>query len=66
MGKEIQTEILINTLSEKIWSILTKFENYPAWNPFIKSIEGEVKVGNKINVRIEPPQSKAMTFRPGF
>ena len=64
MIKKIKTEILINATPEKIWSILTKFENYPNWNPFIKSIYGEIKVGSKIKVRIEPPQAKGMTFTP--
>lgn len=64
MAKEIKTEILINATPEKVWSILTNFDNYPNWNPFIKSIKGEVKVGNKIIVRIEPPESKGMTFKP--
>lgn len=64
MAKEIKTEILINATAEKVWSILTNFENYPNWNPFIKSIKGDVKVGNKITARIEPPEAKGMTFKP--
>ena len=64
MAKEIKTEILINTTPEKVWTIFTNFENYPNWNPFIKSIKGEVKVGNKITARIEPPEAKGMTFKP--
>lgn len=64
MAKEIDTEILIDATPEKIWAILTKFENYPDWNPFIKTINGEVKVGNKITTRIDPPNSKEMTFKP--
>ena len=64
MAKEIKTEILINATPEKVWSILTDFDNYPNWNPFIKSIKGDVKVGNKITVRIEPPEAKGMTFKP--
>jgi hypothetical protein len=64
MAKEIKTEILINATPEKVWSILTNFEQYPNWNPFIKPITGEAKVGNKISVRIEPPLSKGMTFKP--
>ena len=40
MAKEIKTEILINAAPEKVWSILTNFEKYPDWNPFIKSING--------------------------
>jgi hypothetical protein len=64
MAKEIKTEILINVTPEKVWSILTNFDSYPNWNPFIKSIKGEVKIGNKITVRIEPPEAKGMTFNP--
>ena len=36
--KEIKTEIIINSKPEKVWNILTNFEKYPEWNPFIKSI----------------------------
>lgn len=64
MAKEIKTEILIHATPDKVWSILTNFDNYPNWNPFIKSIKGNPKVGNKIVARIEPPQSKGMTFKP--
>lgn len=64
MAKEIKTEILINVSPAKIWSILTNFEDYPNWNPFIKSIKGEVEIGSRIIARIEPPQSKGMTFKP--
>jgi len=63
MAKEIKTEILIHATPEKVWSILTNFDNYPNWNPFIKSINGEVKVGNKITARIEPPEANGMTFK---
>ncbi|MDN3676077.1 SRPBCC domain-containing protein [Flavobacterium paronense] len=64
MAKEIKTEIVINAKPEKVWAILTDFKSYPNWNPFIKSIIGDVKVGNKITARIEPPKAKGMTFKP--
>ncbi len=64
MPKEINTEIVINSTPEKIWSILTDFEKYPTWNPFIKSITGDVAVGNKITARLEPPEASGMTFKP--
>jgi hypothetical protein len=64
MTKEIKTEILINETPEKVWAILADFDNYPNWNPFIKLIKGELKVRNKIKVSIQPPNSKAMTFKP--
>jgi len=64
MAKEIKSEILINAMPEKVWSILTDFDKYPNWNPFIKSITGNVLVGNKITARLEPPGAKGMTFKP--
>ena len=64
MAKEIKTEILINAAPEKVWAILTNFENYPNWNPFIKSITGTPIVGKKIKARLEPPGANGMTFVP--
>ena len=64
MRTEIKTQIDINATPENIWKILTDFDNYPNWNPFIKQLTGEVKVGSKIKVNIQPPEAKAMTFKP--
>lgn len=64
MAKEIKTEIHIQASPEKVWKILTNFNEYPNWNPFIKSIKDEAIVGKKITARIEPPEAKGMTFTP--
>lgn len=55
---ELKTEILINASPEKVWQTLTNFPDY-TWNPFIKSITGEVKVGNTITAELG-----GMTFKP--
>lgn len=61
MAKELTTKILINASPEKVWSILTDFTDYPNWNPFITCIthKEEVRVGNKINVKVD-----GMSFKP--
>ena len=64
MALNIKTEIRINASAQTVWEFLTDFDEYPNWNPFIKSIEGQMDVGNKIIVQIEPPDSKGMTFKP--
>ncbi|MDH6252805.1 hypothetical protein M2347_002532 [Chryseobacterium sp. H1D6B] len=64
MTKEIKTQITIHAVPEKIWAVLTDFENYPNWNPFITSLSGTVEKGMTITVKIEPPSSSPMTFRP--
>ena len=62
--KEIITEIIIDTKPEKIWKVLTDFESYPTWNPFIQNISGEQKVGSKLDVSIHPLERNGMTFQP--
>jgi hypothetical protein len=59
MAKYIKTSITINASREKIWKVLTDFENYREWNSFIKSVTGEVKVGNQIEIKLQ-----GMTFKP--
>lgn len=61
---EIKTEIEIAATPERVWSILTDFSAYPQWNPFIRSISGTVKTGERLTVFIQPTGDKGMTFRP--
>ena len=62
--KSIHSQIHIHATAEKVWQVLTDLNEYPRWNPFITSAEGEVRTGSRLTVRIAPPGSKAMTFRP--
>ncbi len=64
MKKEIKTQVQIHAPKEVVWSILSDFENYPSWNPFIVSLEGNTAVGSQLKVRIVPPKSKPMVFKP--
>ena len=57
--KQILREIEIAATPEQVWSVLTDFGAYPQWNPFIRSIGGEAKVGQTLDVRINK-----MRFRP--
>lgn len=43
--KTLQTEITIHATQAQVWQVLTNFEAYPAWNPFIVSIEGKPAKG---------------------
>lgn len=64
MSKTLTTSIHIKAAPEKVWQILTRFGQYPDWNPFIRSLKGEVHTGSRITVRLEPPKASGMTFRP--
>jgi hypothetical protein len=62
--RELRTQIEVEATPERVWEILTDFDAYPEWNPFIQRIEGEAAPGSKLEVRIEPPGGRAMTFKP--
>jgi hypothetical protein len=63
-GKLLYSEIVINTTPENVWKVIMDFENYPTWNPFIKSIKGNPTVTKNIEVVIQPTSKKPMQFRP--
>lgn len=62
--RELRTEIDIEAPIEKVWEIFTDFDKYPEWNPFIKSIEGELEEGKTFKVVLEQPDSAKMVFKP--
>ena len=46
--KELKTEIILNASPEKVWNVLTNFEAYKNWNPFIVSSSGQLKKGAQL------------------
>ena len=59
----METDIQINAPPEVVWSILTDFDSFPKWNPFITRASGSVEVGAKLAIRISPPDSKPIAFK---
>jgi hypothetical protein len=55
----LQTQIDIQATPQQVWDIMTRFSDYPQWNPFIKSLTGEVAEGNRIRVEL-----MGMSFKP--
>ena len=49
---------------ERVWATLVDTAAYPAWNPFITKLSGELAAGHRLEVRISPPGGRAMTFKP--
>jgi uncharacterized protein YndB with AHSA1/START domain len=62
--KELHSQIDINASAERVWELLTDFASYPQWNPFIRHISGEPTTGERLKVRLEPPESRGITLRP--
>jgi hypothetical protein len=60
---ELKTEVVFDVPKEKVWEVLTDTDKYAEWNPFIISVNGEMKEGAYItNVMVN--QGKETTFTP--
>ena len=62
--KELRTEIEIQAPAERVWRLLTDFASFPQWNPFIRRATGEVKVGARLEVYLQPSGARGMSFHP--
>ncbi len=59
----IQTEIVIDSAPDQVWQVLTATAEYPAWNPMIARLTGELREGNVIAFTAGAG-SDSMTFHP--
>jgi hypothetical protein len=62
--KKIRSDIIMNASPEDVWRILTDFAAYPEWNPFIRTIKGTPKAGERLEVHLRPPGRREMVFHP--
>jgi len=62
--KKIKTEIIIDKDVSTVWKVLTDFENYPNWNPFVRSVQGGKSVGEQLKVACKQPNGKMIKFKP--
>ena len=62
--KELRSEIEIQASAERVWQLLTDFASFPQWNPFIRKASGTIRVGERLEVYIQPSGASGMTFRP--
>lgn len=59
MKATIETQIDIQANPQEVWKVLMDTAQYPQWNPFVKKLNGIVKVGEKIKIQLP-----GMRFKP--
>ena len=62
--KEISTRIEIKSKPETVWKVLTNFQLYKCWNPFIIRIAGSPVKGEKIEIELRTAAQKTRIYRP--
>lgn len=50
--RTIHTTIEIEAPAGRVWDVLTDFDAYGDWNPFVLSISGELRKGSKVKVAL--------------
>lgn len=61
---KICTDVTIEAPINEVWDLLTDFENYNGWNPFIPVIKGNLEQGSKLDIFLQPPEMKGMSIAP--
>jgi len=62
--REIYTQVTINAPAERVWAITMDTGRYPEWNPFIKSVHGDLRPGARIRVNLHPANSHTTPIFP--
>jgi hypothetical protein len=62
--KELRTEIEFDGTPGEVWEVLADLAAHGEWNPFITKIEGELRPGSKLDVRLQPEGERGITMHP--
>lgn len=60
--KQLTASIHIAATPEQVWQILTDFNRYPEWNPFIIFMKGEAAPGQTLRETVRQPDGKQLQF----
>jgi hypothetical protein len=47
--RELRREIELDAPPERVWAVVTDFDAYPEWNPFIRQISGELQYVRRVS-----------------
>ena len=56
-----RVEVNISAKPERLWNLLSDAKNFPRWNSTVTAIEGEIREGERIRVRVP---GSGRTFTP--
>ncbi len=64
MHRVIDAWIDIDAEPEEVWDVLVDFKSWESWNSFIPMVEGNLQVGERMRIKVVPPDMKPMIFEP--
>jgi hypothetical protein len=60
---EITATTVIPVAVDRVWAVLADTEAYPQWNPFIRSLTGDLRAGARLRAVLQPAD-RPQTMRP--
>src|SRR2546426_2508439 len=61
---ELRTDIEIDAPVERVWEVLTDFDRFPDWNPFIRRIGGNAPIGSRLDVFLRAAGARGVRVPP--
>jgi hypothetical protein len=63
MNQELTTHVDIDAPTEAVWAVLTDFDSYHEWNPFMR-VAGRASENARIHVELALSEGRSARFRP--
>jgi hypothetical protein len=61
---EMRFEVEIAAPAAHVYRVLTDFASYELWNPFLTSLRGELRVGQKLDLEMSLPEGRIYELTP--
>jgi hypothetical protein len=61
---ELRTEVEIQAPPAVVYGVLTDFQRYPEWNPFLTAITGKLEPGARLSLELSLPEGAAYSLSP--
>jgi len=61
---QIRTDIEIDAPAAEVFAALADFEQYPAWNPYHRSVQGDFVEGAALSIHIQRPDGEEIDVPP--
>lgn len=63
--RRISSSVYIRDSVDRVWAVLTDFERFHEWNPFLVEAAGRAEPGARLTLRLRlPGAGREMVFRP--